>query len=988
MISLIVLIFNAPLLFSSHEKSVSWLMPETACENDEGVCCVVDKYLTQLTVLNPDLTVRAMIAAKFSSSISPDSFANIAIDDKYIYILDMVRSQNGTSIESERILKYDFDGRYVATVYTDTETDHDFQGNIRNIMVYNGILYVLKAHGETAMVFRIDDGAAKEIIRRDFSGSPIQLVSYQPEINTMTVSTMNGKSFVFDGTTCEEVMLADTTALIANVVVMNDGSRYVLDRTNGLLVKQEADGAEHIVCHTNAIRLWHNAPSGTIRHLFLCDEGGNSVTSVSVADHKLSVTTEVTRSAKHLFRWRLTLCALVVFAIALLYYLTIVVVRLVRNRLATRDAERQMRDDGVLSPVALYGKPALFVILSFLVTGLLLSVAAYRITMDYATTTTNNIASSISSISSEALGESLKRLDAADDYGNADFKMVYGFCQALCAGNNNDGFDLLFDLIRLDGDSLYYVFDHSAMNVLGSAIPQSRLNALGLGALADSIARGQILSHKFRTSSGQGIYAVAAPIYDASHAVVGAVAVINDLDAVGEHAKEDVLTLLLRVFSLLSFIIMLFVELKLIREFMKVRSERFAAAGKKVTICEGHRELRIITRLPFYLLVPFIAPYSRQMAIASGMAGDPSMLAALPLSIYGLLMAVGNLFLSIITKKNPGRSINIASAATLVVAAIFLVNHLYFKSYYLLIVAFSLFGLMAAVNLSACKAIRLFDLKPDKRYRKLVFTNMEAPIYASIGAALGSLAYESMGFVAVIGLLALACIAAIVLSKLFVADDINITSVAKKTANGNKKVNLRYFMRIDVIGFILFVNIPASFLMQYTSFVLPMFNANLGNTILMVGFLTLMTKLLPIPISPNIIMSMKEKSVTTSGIISLTALALAFFAFALQPNMMSLALMLFVLGIFHSVLFTLVERFQIESAKASGVIPSDVNGVFATALCVGDFAGPLCLAAMMAIGDSATGIISGAFCLLCIVGLLLTSRKRGMFTNRGCCNPS
>lgn len=976
MISLIVLIFNAPLLFSSHEKAIRWSMPETACENDNGVRCVVDKYWTQMTVLNPDMTVRSMVTAKFSSSISPDSFSSIAIDDNYIYILDLVRSKNGTSIESERILKYDLDGRYVSTVYTNAATNHDFQGNIRNIMVYDGNLYVLKTHGETAKVFRIDDGVAKEIMHCAFPDSPIQVASYQPEINTMTASTMNGKSFVFDGVTCEAVTLSDSTALIANVVAMGDGSRYILDRTNGVLVKQGADGSENIVCHTKAIWLLHNAPSGTIRHLFLCDEAGNSVTSVSVADHKLSVMTSVMRSAKHLFRWRLTLSALIVFALALLYYLTIVVVGLVRNRVAAREAERQMKDGEVLSPAALYGKPALFIILSFIVTGLLLSVATYRITMDYATTNATNIATSISSISGEALGEAVKRLDAADEYGNADYKMVYGFCQALCAGNNDDGFDLLFDLLRLDGDSLYYVFDHTAMNVLGSAIPQSSLNALGLGALADSIGRGQKISHKFRTSNGQGIYTVAAPIYDASHEVVGAITVINDLDAVGEHAKEDVLTILLRAFSLLSFIVMLFVELKLIREFLKIRSERIATAGKKVTICEGHRELRIITRLPFYLLVPFIAPYSRQIAIESGMLGDPGMLAALPLSIYGLLMAVGGLFMSIITKKNPGRSINIASAATLVVAAIFLVNHLYFKSYYLLIVAFSLFGLMSAVNSSACKAIRLFDLKPNERYRNLVFTNMEPPIYASIGAALGSLAYESMGFVAVIGLLALACIAAIVLSKLFVADDINITIVAKKTANDNRKVNLRYFMRLDVIGFLIFVSIPTSFLMQYTSFMLPMFNENLGNTILMVGFLTLMTKLLPIPISPNIIMSMKEKSVATSGIISLTALTLAFFAFALQPSMMSLAVMLFVLGIFYSVLQTLVERFQIESAQTSGVIPSDVNGAFALALSVGDFAGPLCLAAMMAIGDSATGIISGAFCLLCIVGLLLTSRKR------------
>ncbi len=155
-----------------------------------------------------------------------------------------------------------------------------------------------------------------------------------------------------------------------------------------------------------------------------------------------------------------------------------------------------------------------------------------------------------------------------------------------------------------------------------------------------------------------------------------------------------------------------------------------------------------------------------------------------------------------------------------------------------------------------------------------------------------------------------------------------------------------------------------------------MFNEKLGNTVLLVGFLTLMTKLLPIPISPNIISSMKDKSVSSSVIICLSALVMAFFAFAFRPTMACFAVTLFVLGVFSPVLQTLVERFQIESARESGIIPSDVNGIFAMASCVGDFAGPLCLAAMMLIGDSAVGMISGSVSVICIVVLLLTFRKK------------
>jgi len=974
-LSLVELLFNAVILFSPRDKTVRWFMPEAAFENDEGVCCVIDNNWTRMTILNPDGTIRSTVSTKYSSSTAPDNFSGVAIDDRYICILDKVKSRNGTSIESERVLQYDLNGRYVSTIYSDTDTDHEFQGNIRDIALFEGSLFVLKAHGDTATVIRVCDGAEKEVMHCSIPGNPVQYASYQPEINTMAVSTMNGKSFVFDGEVCEEVRLSDSSSLIATFTVMPDGSRYILDCSNGLLIRQDADLSETVVCQTDAIWLWHNAPSGSMKHLYLCNDADNTVTAVSVPDNSYVVSTGADHPTKHIVKWYLTLCCLIILILVLLYYLAGFVVRTVKHRIPARKAEEALHQSGVISPAVLYGKPALFISLSFIVTGVLLSVSAYRISMDYAASSTSNIASSISSISGESIGNAVKMLDSPEDFGNDGYKAVYNFCQAFCAGKNNDGFDLLFDMYRIDPDTgrISYVFDHTAMNVLGTPIHRERINNLGLSSYFNSVLEGKDSSFRLRAGSGPGIYSALSPVYDSSHSIVGAILVITDLNAISEHSLDAVLTILLRAISLLAVIIMLFVELKLTREFMKLRTERCAAAGRRVTICEGHRVLRIITRLPFYLLVPFIAPYARQMAIQSGVSGEPGMLAALPLSVYGLLMALSGSFMSIITKRNPGRAINVASVVTIAAAALLLCNHLYFRNYLLLVFAFSLLGLMSAVTISACKAIRLLDMKPDRRYSKLVFTNMEPPVYASIGAALGSLVYESMGFAAVIAVLVMVCLAAIVLSKLFIASDININAADRKCeAIANRKMDIRYFMRPDVIAFVLFVAVPVSFMMQYTSFMLPMFNESLGNTVLLVGFLTMITKLFPIPISPNVIMSMREKSISRSVIISYTALALAFLAFAFRPTMACFAVLLFVLGVFNPVLLTMIEKFQIESARASGIIPSDVNGIFAMASCVGDFAGPICLAAMMAVGEAATGVISGLVCVLCIAAILLS----------------
>jgi len=982
-LSFIELAFNAPVLLTSRDDSIHWDMPVVAFENDEDIGCVVDKYWTRLTVLNPDKTVRSVISTGYASTIAPDGFSEVALDDRYVYLLDKVKSKNGTSVISERVLKYDLDGQYVSTEYDDTGSSHDARGYIRSLKVYDGNLFILKTHGDSAYVLSIVDGIAVEVMRCSFPGSPIRHATYQPEISAVTASTMNGKAFLFRDGVTEEVRLSDRTSIISNMVIMPDGVRYILDQKNGLLVRQAPDLSETVVCRSDAVWLWYNAPSGSFNHLFLCDDADNTVTSISLPYHRQSVSTSAGQPFNHLVKWYLTWFSLIVLALVLLYYLSLFIVRTVKHRIPTRKAEEDLHRNGLLSPAVLYGKPALFIITSFLITGILLSVSSYRIMLDHAVSSTFNIASSISSISGETIGDAVKMLDSPDDYGSRDYISVCNFCETFCSGEDNTGFDLLFDLYRLNPDTgnLYYVIDHAALNALGTEILQKRLENFGLNSYFKSVTAGEHQSFKLRTGKGLGTYCALAPIYDSFGQVTGAVLVFSDLDAVKTHSKEAVLTILLRAFSLLSVLIMLFVELKLIREFLKVRKLRFISEGRKVTICEGHRELRIVTRLPFYLLVPFIAPYARQLAIESGINGDPGMLAALPLSIYGLLMVFGGMFMSIFTKRNPGRSINIGSVVTLAVGALLLFNHLYFKNYSVLVAALSVLGLTSALTIAACKSIRLFDIRPDKRYSKLVYTNMEPPVYASMGAVLGSLVYDSLGFAAVIAVFALVCIAAIILSKLFIAPDINIAVCEEKDeVRENRMMNVRYFMRMDVIGLVLFVAVPAGFLMQYTSFMLPMFNEKLGNTVLLVGFLTLMTKILPIPVSPNIIFSMKEKSVSSSVVVSLSALALAFFAFALRPTMVCLAVMLFVLGIFHPVIQTLIERYQIESAKKYGINPSDANGIFTMASCVGDFAGPLCLAAMMVISDSAVGVISGSVSVLCILGVLLTFRKKSLLS--------
>jgi len=977
-VSFVVLLFNVQFLGLKQGENIEWKMPLRAIENDEGMMCVVDDNWSKLTILNPDKTIRATIVSDFGSTILPDMISDVAMDSSCVYFTDIVLSANGTSAKAERVLKFNLDGEYVATLYTDSCVNANNLAAISVVKVFRDTVYLVKSAGDSVTVIALVDSTERVIRKCRFGGNDIRYATYQPEIDVVCANTMNGLSYVAREGRVEKVSTDDTTAYISSVVEMPDRSRYILDANNGVLIYQNSNGEERKLCRTDAMYICCNAHKGRVEHIFLCDQSESTVTSISLNDHKQNVLRSAEWPRRHITLWIVTLVCAALVVLVLLYYIISFMVFAIRRQMSGREEEERMKNDGVLSPSALYGKPALFIVAAFAVTGALVSMAYYRDTIEIAKKNTQNLANAISTVSGQTIGDKIKHLDSADDFGNDNYRDVHDFCSALCEERTGEGFDLLFDIFRIDSISgdLVFVFDHSTMNLLGTPVPQKRLVRQGADAAVDAVRAGEQKLFTIRSDIGPGFVAALAPIYDHQQSVVGVIVVINDLDAISSHARENILSILLRAFTLLTVLLMLYAEIKLLVEFVKLRRERNAAAGHRVTFCEGHRTIRIFSRIPFYMLVPFIAPYSRELAAESSLGYDTGMLAAIPMSLYGLVMAVGTMFVGFAVNRNPRRSMDVANLIYIVSALTLLANHMYIRSYSLLVAIFVLMGIAAAITITSVKGMRLRDMKPAKRYGKLVFNNMEPPIYASVGAAVGALLYDSMGIGAVVTAICVVCLACMLISHLFMADDLN-QEVADKNAaiKGAARSNLRYFMRWDVLVCLLCVCIPASFVNQYTSFMLPMINENLGYTVLVVAFLTLITKLLPILISPNLTAALVEKNFAISSGIALGSIALMMFVFAMKPTMICFALLLLVLGTFFPVLTNLSEKFQVDSARSAGVKAEDVNGAFAMCVSVGDFAGPVCLAAMMAIGNSAVGWISGGACIVCIILLLITRKS-------------
>lgn len=977
-LAFVVVILNVQFVGLRQGEEIRWRMPVCAIENGEGVMCVVDDNWSKMTILNKDRTIRATIDADFGSTILPDMISDVAMDSGHVYFTDMVLSENGTSVKAERVLRYSLDGEYEATLYDDSGEGRSKGVTIKGVKVWGDTVYIVKTGGDSVTVTALTDSAERVTKRCRFEGSVIRHATYQPEIDAVCASTMNGLMYVVRGGRMERVTTSDTTAYISSMMETEDGERYILDANNGVMIWQNREGEERRVCRTDAMYICSNVHEGRAERIFLCDQTESTVTMISVEGQEQTVMRSAEWPRGHFALWIVTMVCAALVVVALLYYMIRFVMFAIRRQISGREEES---GDGVLSPSALYGKPAIFIVAAFAVTGALMSAAYYREIIERAEANTWNMANAISAISGETIGDKVKRLDTADDFGNDDYREVNDICSALCEERRGEGFDMLFDIYRIDSVTgrLSYVTDHMMINLTGTPIPQKRLVRQGAAEVIEAVRAGEQKLFTVRTGRGPGFVASLAPIYDHRGDVAGVIVVINDLNAISSHVREEILSILLRALTLLTVLLMLYAEGRLLMEFVKVRKKRNAAAGGKVTICEGHRTIRIFSRVPFYMLVPFIAPYSREMAEEASMGYDAGIMAAIPMSLYGLVMATGTVFAGFAVNKNPRHSMYAANVMYIISAVALLANHLYLKNYYLLVGIFVLMGIAAAVTITAVKGMRLRDMKPDKRYGKLVFNNMEPPIYASVGAAVGALLYDWIGIGAVVVAICIVCVACMFISYLFMGDDLKRETREHAGNSGVARPYVRYFLRADVMACLLLVCIPASFVNQYTSFMLPMYNESLGYTVLVVALLTLMTKLLPILISPNVTAALVEKGFANSASIALGAMGVVMFVFALKPTMICFALLLLVLGTFLPVITTIGERFQVDSARTAGVNAEEVNGAFAMCVSVGDFAGPVCIAAMMAMGNSAVGWISGGACVVCIVGLMIAKRPSLFF---------
>ena len=1013
---LMVVVFRNYLAEPWLASDVTWENVVYAVTTDEGIMAILDDGGYRITITDANGHVENIIDADYDDGDLPTQISGMALDDNYLYLAESSLSTNGIRATETNISKYTFDGRRVATLmHSDAQEP---ESHVDNMVATGDSLFVLRNTGHAVQMSVFVDTLC---VRRDtisIQGKQIFRARYNQLTQTTDILTIDGCQYTYhDGVTLDySDALGDNDVCVFDVD--RKGQLRYIDQNHHELRKITApkpetlsaaqsasekrdtlDDAHEMIRSLNmaaqkpATLLHTNAESlcNTIWHgrQYVCLAGASleSVNLVSLDDDSMTTISSAPYSTQHLALRYATILSLLVLIVALLWLLAVGAYKLVNGIRHAEERHRMVSDDAPIGIYDLYCSKGLYIILGFLICGVTVFSMYFNKEVELRKQYMQSVASYISSVSEESgMGEHILNIHDAEDSDSKDYGELESFVRKTCMTDRNadNFFEIGYAVVTLThgGVPLNIISHQTSFN--GHMLPLSsygkHFDALRQGDVMQRVRQGETVSTTIRSDT-QYQEVTLAPLYCRGHRLVGIVILNIDMWAVISGTLYEMIPTVIKLVTLIFLIIMLIGEVRITIGFLRIRSRRIKESGtRNFTTCEGHRTLRIMNNLTYYMILPLLPALLPTLVEEGGTTLDAAMLIALPLSARGLMVVLPSLFTGIYTKRNP-RAYQFWGGGSRVVIYSMCIVAVWLHSYWIFLVAMILQGVSCAICSTSARSIRIVDTKPHPRYSKLVYTSMEETVASAIGVPLGVFIFDNFGIVAAFAAAAVISLLHPLFAVLFIGSDINVTEPAKatQTAAVRERMNefLTYLLRKDMIAAVVFALLPIGCLPFFVAYLLPLYNAYQGNPVVVVGLLTMFLSMTSFLAAPEVFTRLVDRGGNIYSIkVGLALMSLAFLFFAVEQTMLSFSLMLFVTGIFFIVMTTNIERIQIAAAKEQHIELNNYYGVFAAITSSGGIISPLLLGMLAGVGYSFLGFVWAAIMAICFIAYIMLNRKR------------
>lgn len=930
-----------------------------ASDSDGKMTAIADTESRRVLILNADSDLTGVVdCTTFDSPV--EAVVDVRVSDELVYVAGVKYAPDSTDVQLERVAVYDKGGNLQGVAF---EAEGSVLGNKIKCLAAD------------------DEGVVVGLVQYDDASAGLSFVFANLDTKREVANAKELQDIfdvAFSAKTDEFVVLSSRGLLNDNIVegpahafpnrvftaidLSDSGVMYACDDVSGSIcevvgeeARDFATGSGYSGVHVNKEYVCFN--NSDTNEVALSGTDGELLWSAT------SVAPSIGFSVRMLGVW---VCAA--------YLAVLLLVLVVRKAYEAVKAGRVH----AISPI--FASAAVVLALGMAIG--VLTYGSYQSALDKRLDEVNMCADYLSFKASE-LSDAMEKCDNRDDLRSngeqlsevtlALFEAVSDTASLVLSANNN-GIGLYYTIYGKDDQGMFYLMGSSGEHVLGTRVPASLSDGVLGEAFATAGAYDDRTIHDGRALRDATRYRLVAIPSSDQKSVAGVIEVGSRVRALETSLAGDQVQ---RLFTLLVIMLVVYLAYSEIRACgdclftyrqLQKRRARDAVAA--------------LTR-PFTLSITMLSSIdsvmtvliARELLVKAGL-DQSSPLLGLPAVMLGLGLIIGQFLYGLLGSKVGLRRLMGLGAVAMMACALITVAAVASGGFWWYCAAKLLmsmpFGLLYTLGYSMPRIAESDDAR-SAAASDVRRTDTSA---AALGTVLGGYAAQALGNAWVYVIVAIACIPVIMMALNLLpkgAAPPERSGAATKAAGSL----LKFVRGRNAVSLALFIVVPAAIAAGYTSFLFPLFSADLGLQKAEINNIYVLGQLI-VYVCMNVIESVERRwGKWRASTVAMGLLGVVFLMFSLNTTLVWSIVVIAFVGLLYKTTESWKAMWQYsanEAGASAGPATSALFAVRSIALIIQ----PFILSALLGAIDSVAVIVIGAICVLCATLFFFFTRRTSL----------
>ena len=937
---------------------INYEMPTGACMTDNGEMLVADSASARLVFTDSDMKVRRIESLNDASPLS--RIMQVTGDGSYFYVRGVKYERNTSVIQSEKILRYDADGKNRTVLFEIESGRRNRFSSLYDCCVYEGKLYYV-AEVPTDDIFSYHLAVYSVDISSETMHEPepvfVSTVPYAytsrylPQKEQLYSTDFSGALFLETGNCCNKIETSGKTVRVFcpeknGTIIYSDPvtwNVYIDDK-----VIAENVGAESISANQNYV-LFDNEFDGSLMRY-----------------NRLSGETETIRSAG--FSGPFGLLTALKF-ISVIYISAILLVLAVKFLIDAFE-EKNYR---------------LLKRLGIIAVGLIMAVAIsgfytrhiYQIKVDEIKE--DVIVLSRFFAKTEDADDLSKTAELIDGLRNgkanlpelkdkiAKYDNYYGSFINSAEGKGSFCFVYLY---ARKGDSYFLSYDSMFHEQIGECFDYAPLTEKVMQNLNDA---------SVSTIEGTETLFNVTPVYNSEGEIAGLVELGENFGVFKKQAAADSLELTMELLTAFVAVYLVLTEGRSLISGLKERRRRLALNNPNAELA-AMRPLNFL----FSLLTSFdgviLVLISREMLTAGEYPPNSiTWLMALPSMAFSVGSPIGTVLYSALASRVPVKKLSVGSivfmAACYVLIIPVIINNLFITFCILKFLS----SIANSISYSMLSSMPYRTENENERYEATKDKALGGVSSSILGAMVGGLVSQKFGNISLYAVNAAAFLPLIILMLAVIpANCVYVKRNADKTVKSSLKDFGKFAFSVPMLSYFIFLTIPLMTAEGYKSYLFPLYSTAMDMPKMYVTNFYVFARVIMLIINEPVTKATKNIDYWKLSVFGMLAMSMAFMCFAVNSTIIWAIIMLLINAVLDKIVASSKAMMWPRQAKAAGLVIMETTSYMSI---VERFIFSLketILSAFLLLGNNAACTAVGIFCAVFTVLFALTTSTSAM----------